>query len=326
MEKKWEGARDSKTSKACNDNMAAGWIPIAQAFPSGAMQPLNHPGCRHTALYRRMKTPKVEVKPKEVEEVVVNQRTAKEARELIKQRAEELESAEARIIPESYEVNRRIRAREFSSEAEKAELMNRSAQLTEELQIIFNTKNDQLRRFVQVDDPNRITYGFLGDISPANQQAVQEAMQSFNNMVSRSVADNYMFKVAQGGNRAYFDPKNQTVNIPAFGRPPSVIVHEMGHWLETQNPAVQQKVFAFYNKRTEGFPLQQMLGYSPQELTRVDHFIEQYMGKQYSDKDGNLEATEILSMGMELFHEDPLRLATEDPEYFDFIFDLLRGR
>jgi hypothetical protein len=61
MEKKWEGARDSKTSKACLSNMDIGWIPIAQAFPSGAMQPLNHPGCRHTALYRRMKTPKAEV-------------------------------------------------------------------------------------------------------------------------------------------------------------------------------------------------------------------------------------------------------------------------
>ena len=56
MEKKWEGARDNRTSKACLSNMDIGWIPIAQAFPSGAMQPLNHPGCRHTALYRRKRT------------------------------------------------------------------------------------------------------------------------------------------------------------------------------------------------------------------------------------------------------------------------------
>jgi hypothetical protein len=58
MEKRWAGPNDSKTSKNCQDNLAAGWIPLADAFPSGAQQPLDHPGCRHTALYRRIRTPK----------------------------------------------------------------------------------------------------------------------------------------------------------------------------------------------------------------------------------------------------------------------------
>ena len=55
MEKRWYGARDNRTSADCLSNMDAGWIPIADNFPSGVMQPLNHPGCRHTALYRRIK-------------------------------------------------------------------------------------------------------------------------------------------------------------------------------------------------------------------------------------------------------------------------------
>ncbi len=56
MEKRWAGPNDDRTSKNCQDNLAAGWIPLADAFPSGAQQPLDHPGCRHTALYRRIRT------------------------------------------------------------------------------------------------------------------------------------------------------------------------------------------------------------------------------------------------------------------------------
>jgi len=55
MEKRWAGPNDDRTSKNCQDNLAAGWIPLADAFPSGAQQPLDHPGCRHTALYRRIR-------------------------------------------------------------------------------------------------------------------------------------------------------------------------------------------------------------------------------------------------------------------------------
>jgi len=55
IEKRWAGPNDDRTSKNCQDNLAAGWIPLADAFPSGAQQPLDHPGCRHTALYRRIR-------------------------------------------------------------------------------------------------------------------------------------------------------------------------------------------------------------------------------------------------------------------------------
>lgn len=53
MEKAWSGPNDDVTSDACRGNIRAGWIGIDEAFPSGDMTPLNHPGCRHTAIYRR---------------------------------------------------------------------------------------------------------------------------------------------------------------------------------------------------------------------------------------------------------------------------------
>ncbi len=35
--------------------------------------------------------------------------------------------------------------------------------------------------------------------------------------------------------------------------------------------------------------------------------------------------SEILSMGLECFYNDPIKLATKDPEMFDFIFNVARG-
>lgn len=53
MEKSWSTIGDDRVSEECQANEAAGWIPVADPFPSGADRPLQHPGCRCTALYRR---------------------------------------------------------------------------------------------------------------------------------------------------------------------------------------------------------------------------------------------------------------------------------
>lgn len=54
MEKYWQTVGDSRVSAGCQENQAAGWIPLDQAFPSGDERPLRFPGCRCTALYRRV--------------------------------------------------------------------------------------------------------------------------------------------------------------------------------------------------------------------------------------------------------------------------------
>jgi hypothetical protein len=102
-------------------------------------------------------------------------------------------------------------------------------------------------------------------------------------------------------------------------------LHEVGHWLESENEELRKKVHAFYERRTEGFRLEHMGGSYPRsEKTRIDHFINKYMGKDYTHR-GERVATEILSMGLEMFYTDPQRLAADDPDYFDFIYNLLRG-
>ena len=53
MEKSWLTVKDDKVSDGCQANQDQGWIPRAEAFQSGHMQPLRFPGCRCAALYRR---------------------------------------------------------------------------------------------------------------------------------------------------------------------------------------------------------------------------------------------------------------------------------
>lgn len=57
MEKQWWTVHDERVSDGCQTNQDAGWIPVADAFPSGHQQPLRFPGCRCTTLYRRRPRP-----------------------------------------------------------------------------------------------------------------------------------------------------------------------------------------------------------------------------------------------------------------------------
>lgn len=53
MEKSWLTVGDENVDQECADNEAQGWIPVDQAFGSGHDQPLAHPNCRCTCLYRQ---------------------------------------------------------------------------------------------------------------------------------------------------------------------------------------------------------------------------------------------------------------------------------
>lgn len=54
MEKFWLTSGGPVCEKICLPNNAAGWIPVADVFPSGHDRPLGHPACRCGALYRRI--------------------------------------------------------------------------------------------------------------------------------------------------------------------------------------------------------------------------------------------------------------------------------
>lgn len=108
----------------------------------------------------------------------------------------------------------------------------------------------------------------------------------------------------------------------------SVVAHEIGHYIEESAPEIKQTCYKFWEQRTvgDGFEFRQLKkdfpgeSYSSDEYYKKDNFIDPYMGKIY-DKN----QTEILSMGLQYLLRNPYELATKDPEYFDFIINILHG-
>ncbi len=133
----------------------------------------------------------------------------------------------------------------------------------------------------------------------------------------------------QPGVRAYatdFGPDfRQSGEIVLANDAHRVAVHELGHHIEFRNPEVKRRAGEFLDRRTAGEdarPLADITNnsnYRPGEIAQSDKFINPYMGKRYNDG-----STEIVSMGLEYFHTDPLKLAKDDPDYFMFMYDVLR--
>jgi hypothetical protein len=108
-----------------------------------------------------------------------------------------------------------------------------------------------------------------------------------------------------------------------------VVIHELGHLWEGADYNVHAETVAFLNRRTGrkpwGIPgepevkLNKILpnsGYDDDEVTQPDRFVDPYIGKRYAG-DGY---TEVISMGLQLMYEDPIRMAKDDPDYFNFIY------
>ena len=113
----------------------------------------------------------------------------------------------------------------------------------------------------------------------------------------------------------------------------NTVVHELGHSLEEFAKDIQAKRQAFYDMRTAGeIPVKlssvhKGSGYNKIELTRVDRWKNAYTGKTYDTAAYGYrkEWSEVVSMGLQGLHRDPMRFASEDPEFFAWTINLIRG-
>lgn len=197
---------------------------------------------------------------------------------------------------------------------------------------ISQERSIALRSALRVDNPAKIEIEYASKFAKGDgrKTAVETGVAEFENLVDASLIDFPLSVKKGGGGRSFFSPSGNDINMTVSAGAKTV-VHEMGHWLEHNNTAVREAVHEFYRQRTKDeppIPLSRATGnvsYRSNEKTLVDKFIDPYMGKIYTNRDGEIYATEILSMGLELYYKDPIRLATEDPEYFDFIYNVVRG-
>lgn len=122
----------------------------------------------------------------------------------------------------------------------------------------------------------------------------------------------------------------------------TVAIHEMGHWLEFNSPELADQAQKFLEYRAQGKKLSKMAdkykgwGFKQTEIYYAGAFdwsaggrtlesLGDYCAKLYKNPQGEYYGTEITSIGLQLFEENPVFLAKVDPEFFDFIYTVARG-
>jgi hypothetical protein len=152
----------------------------------------------------------------------------------------------------------------------------------------------------------------------------------------KTALQNKVLKVKIKGGRAGYQVRTNTVLL-SRDSPLKTVAHEMGHWLEDQDPEYFAKIKDFYQKRTAGESVKTMSqlrpgkGYSTSEIIKEDKFWNAYTGKLYTDQKVGLTlinktkqyATEITSMWFTHVLEDLEGFIKNDPEHFEFIYKLL---
>lgn len=144
---------------------------------------------------------------------------------------------------------------------------------------------------------------------------------------------------------AIFQSRVPSHSVYSPGDDTRTYIHELGHQIEFGNREAAEYAGDFLRRRTSGdevvsFADQFGAHYRPDERGSDDEFgkaiqsvfaasygktsvemLANYTGKIYSDG-----STEVLSIGLELLHENPKAFAEADPEWFDLVSGVLTGR
>jgi len=128
------------------------------------------------------------------------------------------------------------------------------------------------------------------------------------------------------GARPTYSKSTNTVTLDANTPRKQVAValaHELGHWVEDRNPAVEKAARDYYKQRTAGKPSVQLKtlnkALDSNEVGVPDNFAHYYFGKTY--KSGQ---TELISHGVEMLLTEPETLMKKDPAFVDFLVSALR--
>jgi hypothetical protein len=168
----------------------------------------------------------------------------------------------------------------------------------------------------------------------------QEALEFIKSVVDKSARAKWgpsianemrvVLNTVNSNQRAYAITAQNSVHVPRSADV-KTYVHEIGHLVESGygSDEILVKAKAFLRERgrrdPDGLrPLNQIKNssmYGRDEVAYKDEFIEPYMGKVYSTG----HSTEIISMGLEMLYENPGMLAAQDPEFFVWLLDTLRG-
>lgn len=156
---------------------------------------------------------------------------------------------------------------------------------------------------------------------------IKDALDCYPTEWLQQHADNATPLIAKVVNRGYFNEYERVIAISGVDKSGfersafSCAVHELGHNMEHVVKGILSHEKSFYERRTAGEALMKLGGnYKSSEVTRKDHFLDPYMGKDYGGR-----AYELVSMGFEYAFTDPKTLI-QDEDFAQFIFGLLTIR
>jgi hypothetical protein len=335
VEKYWQTANDDRVSDGCAENEAEGWIPFDDQFASGDEHPLRFPGCRCACQYRMAKELVAKKEDKVPEEKQPSEMKAK-IDAYLEEYDKFMQENDARpyieqlniLVPESIKVRK-------SGDEEKLKGMLAEINRLHELEFkiredVYNKSkeiNEMLRETLRVANPSTLTSEYVH----SDDKKIKQALEKFNLYVDAGLTQGnpLSIMVESGLDRAFYSDKYSMIGIPD-NRHPSYTArtthHELGHWIEGKNANVHEALVNFFNDRTKHeefvklsdlFPNE---GYDDNEVTKKDSFIDPYMGKVYDNG-----TTEILSMGIERYIDDPLEFARRDREHFEIVRSILAG-
>jgi hypothetical protein len=236
-------------------------------------------------------------------------------------------------------------------------LVKERERLQRELTGLDNRKLVALREALRPVRPARVKVKYSGkELEPGktHRDLVEEGVWAFRSLVS--------LDIMPAGFEVEFRIKDPTANPPkehrrtdATGKPPerasvnkggrliellpeervSQIPHELAHSVEMLMAEPNQLSRIFYDRRTwKQTPQELVLEDGRTIYIRPDLFADKYMGRAYGEFDKNylwvddapFRSHEVLSIGVELFWRDPLRLARGDEDTFHFVYEVINGR
>lgn len=352
MEKGWLNAGDARVRPAHRENAAAGWLPLDATFPDGSTRSPTDAGCR-CAMMHRVKpgyfeddedAPDATAAPGGVTFMPLPDYYGRAGRGVRKSPYRTTESEKARraaltLKPLGEKVERIAHARAAAALAYEQESnflarfalrseLNKQYKLLEEA---WDEYGEAVTGTLGVPDPSRAFIAVSSDLD-RHFSGIEAVAKGSVRLISRRTLDDGV--IVKAGLlppewRRSLAFNGDSIGIArTAGSPDISFYHELGHVIEAQNSAANSAALAFRARRTAGqtpVPLRQYLGVSDDifrdnEEILPDEFINPYIGKVYDQGE-----TEVISVGLEYMRFHAEALAERDPDYFHFMYHLLRG-
>jgi hypothetical protein len=356
MEKSWLDAGDARVRPAHRANAAAGWIPLDATFPDGSRRSPTDAGCRCAVAYRaREAVPgddatgaggpdaaavalapidSLSMRPEYIGRGVAESVFQSDASERARQRAMKLSARwdrYTRLGDAALDLDLQIAlAIEGKQPEERIVALEKQLKRTAILRRkAYDHYHAGARAALALPEARRSTFTATVTLAGRSQTAAREVLDEVRQMVSATtLPGDVRVRVARtlDSERAYATGSNVFLTGSPYEHMGSSLFHEMGHVIEDNNEMVSELAWAFHRRRTRGESpvalneLAEYPTYDAAELTWRDEFIDPYMGKVYTTG-----ATEIVSTGLQYMRHSPEDLAARDPDYFHFMYHLLRG-